>query len=203
MSDVALLQVLRLKGRAPAPAVASALGRSEAEAAAALDALVSEGHAEPTNMGFKLTEPGREVLARLMGEERAAIDQGALKTLYDEFCTHNDEFKEIVTRWQLKSDTEVNDHSDAAYDAGVLGRLDALHERFLPVAARAAELVPRLTTYPPRFSAAIENVRAGQHEFVARPMIDSYHTVWFELHEELIEAAGLTRADEAAAGRAQ
>ena len=45
-------------------------------------------------------------------------------------------------------------------------------------------------------------VGAGQHEYIARPLIDSYHTVWFELHEELIEAAGLSRADEAAAGRA-
>jgi pyruvate,orthophosphate dikinase len=33
-------------------------------------------------------------------------------------------------------------------------------------------------------------------------MIDSYHTVWFELHEDLIGLAGLSRADEAAAGRA-
>ncbi len=33
-------------------------------------------------------------------------------------------------------------------------------------------------------------------------MIDSYHTVWFELHEELIALSGLTREDEAAAGRA-
>ncbi len=33
-------------------------------------------------------------------------------------------------------------------------------------------------------------------------MVDSYHTLWFELHEELIQALGRTRADEAAAGRA-
>src|SRR5437016_3747679 len=100
MPDVALLQVLRLKGRAPAPAVASALGCSEADATAALDALAGAGHAEPTNMGFKLTDAGREALGQLIAEERAAIDQAALTALYDEFCTHNDEFKEIVTRWQ-------------------------------------------------------------------------------------------------------
>ena len=32
-------------------------------------------------------------------------------------------------------------------------------------------------------------------------MIDSYHTVWFELHEELIGAAGLTRAGRGLSGR--
>jgi pyruvate,orthophosphate dikinase len=203
MADIALLHALRLKGRGPATALASALGRSESDVAGALDVLVTGGHAEPTKMGWKLTEPGREALAHLMDTERAGIDQAALKALYGDFCTENDEFKEIVTRWQLKSDTEINDHSDAAYDAHVLGRLDALHERFLPIVERAAMLLPRLSTYNSRFVDAIEKVRTGQHEFVARPLIDSYHTVWFELHEELIEAAGLTRANEAAAGRAQ
>jgi hypothetical protein len=33
-------------------------------------------------------------------------------------------------------------------------------------------------------------------------MIDSFHTVWFELHEDLIGLLGRTRAEEAAAGRA-
>jgi hypothetical protein len=36
-----------------------------------------------------------------------------------------------------------------------------------------------------------------------KPLIDSYHTVWFELHEELISLAGLSREAEAASGRAQ
>ena len=36
----------------------------------------------------------------------------------------------------------------------------------------------------------------------AHPMRESYHTVWFELHEDLIRLAGKTREDEVAAGRA-
>ena len=39
-------------------------------------------------------------------------------------------------------------------------------------------------------------------EFIASPRIDSYHNVWFELHEDLILLAGRTREEEAAAGRA-
>jgi pyruvate,orthophosphate dikinase len=31
--------------------------------------------------------------------------------------------------------------------------------------------------------------------FVAHPLVDSYHSVWFELHEELLHLAGLSRAD--------
>ena len=36
------------------------------------------------------------------------------------------------------------------------------------------------------------------HDYLASPLVDSYHTVWFELHEELIELAGSTREAEAA-----
>jgi pyruvate,orthophosphate dikinase len=32
--------------------------------------------------------------------------------------------------------------------------------------------------------------------------VDSYHSAWFELHEDLILLAGRNRADEVAAGRA-
>ena len=45
-------------------------------------------------------------------------------------------------------------------------------------------------------------VAGGDQRFIASPRVDSYHSVWFELHEELILLAGRTRADEVAAGRA-
>ena len=39
--------------------------------------------------------------------------------------------------------------------------------------------------------------------FFVNPMVDSYHQIWFEFHEELIGVAGLQRQAEAAAGRAE
>ena len=38
--------------------------------------------------------------------------------------------------------------------------------------------------------------------WMASPRVDSYHGIWFELHEDLIQLAGRTRAEEAQAGRA-
>jgi pyruvate,orthophosphate dikinase len=61
----------------------------------------------------------------------------------------------------------------------------------------------RLAPYPGRFAHAIEQVKAGDHTFIARPITDSYHTVWFELHEDLIGLLGLSRHEEAASGRAE
>jgi hypothetical protein len=48
----------------------------------------------------------------------------------------------------------------------------------------------------------LDKVKSGDTTWLARPIIDSYHTVWFELHEELIAASGLTREEEARAGHA-
>jgi hypothetical protein len=46
-------------------------------------------------------------------------------------------------------------------------------------------------------------VVAGDAVWLTRSTANPHHTVWFELHEELILAAGLTREDEAIAGHAQ
>ena len=42
----------------------------------------------------------------------------------------------------------------------------------------------------------------GDQRYVASPRVDSYHGIWFELHEDLIQLAGRSRADEVAEGRA-
>jgi hypothetical protein len=41
-------------------------------------------------------------------------------------------------------------------------------------------------------------VRAGDKEWFTGPLVDSYHTVWFELHEDLMATLGLERATEEA-----
>jgi hypothetical protein len=40
-------------------------------------------------------------------------------------------------------------------------------------------------------------VLEGQPEWFTKPVIDSYHTVWFELHEDLLCTLGIERASEA------
>jgi pyruvate,orthophosphate dikinase len=59
-----------------------------------------------------------------------------------------------------------------------------------------------LSAYGVRLGRAIERAVAGDPRFVASPRVDSYHGVRFELHEDLIQLAGRSRADEVAAGRA-
>ena len=112
--------------------------------------------------------------------------------------------KETVTAWQLR-DVEaqvLNDHSDAAYDQAVLDRLATLHGDAITWLTPHEQGCPRLADYRLRLSRALDQALAGDQRFVASPRVDSYHGIWFELHEDLIQLAGRTREDEVAAGRA-
>jgi len=40
------------------------------------------------------------------------------------------------------------------------------------------------------------HLQRGDEKYLVSVTLDSYHTIWFQLHEELIEMAGRTRADE-------
>ena len=42
-------------------------------------------------------------------------------------------------------------------------------------------------------------MRAGERDWFAKPMIDSYHTVWFQLHEDLLNTLGIERSKEVSA----
>jgi hypothetical protein len=55
----------------------------------------------------------------------------------------------------------------------------------------------RYTPYLPRFETALAKLGAGELEWFTKPLIDSYHTVWFELHEDLLSTLGIERSQEA------
>ena len=131
------------------------------------------------------------------------VSNGAAVKLSVKGLTHHfGDFKALAHDWQLRGE-EPNDHSDAAYDQQVIDRLPAIDGRVQPIVERAAQLAPRLNPYGGRLRSALERVQAGDHAWLLKPLIDSYHTVWFELHEELISLAGLSREAEAASGRAE
>jgi hypothetical protein len=84
--------------------------------------------------------------------ERDGFDEVArerIGALYQEFCKVNDDLKEIITAWQMRDDSTVNDHTDADYDEGVLARLTDLHRRALPVVRGFADGPHGSGTTPP------------------------------------------------------
>jgi DNA-binding MarR family transcriptional regulator len=200
MSELTVLQAIRLKGRISEEDLVATLGEDPADVATTLASLTEAGLLVQ-NKTLRISPEGRERLNSLLAEEHSGIDQNALAKSYDEFRAVNNTFKELVSDWQIK-DGQPNPHDDADYDGAVLSRLDGVHEQVSPIVAAVTALVPRLSAYGRKLNVALEKVKGGDSIWLARPIIDSYHTVWFELHEELIVASGLTREEEARAGHA-
>jgi pyruvate,orthophosphate dikinase len=200
--DLPLLRAIGLKGMANGDVIAAALRTNDGpqRVAAALDA----GLVRELARGFALTPPGREAVAEALAQEAAGIDRAAMALIYDAFCTLNDVFKALMHRWQIRlvdGEEQPNDHTDAGYDAAIIAELGEVDSRIRPLLTEIVALAPRLSPASVRFADALEAVRGGDNAMFGRPLVDSYHTVWFELHEELITLSGRTRAEEAAAGR--
>jgi pyruvate,orthophosphate dikinase len=201
ISDEALqvAQVVRLKRRVAADELSFLAG---SVAAGVVSSLIEEGSLEDQGGQVALTAAGEEARAHGIEAERERLDPVPIEAAYAEFDRHNAELKRIVTAWQLREDrdgTEPNDHSDAAYDEGVVARLRALDGEFESVLADLVARVPRLGAYGPRFATALGRIEDGDRRYLASPLLDSYHTIWFELHEELYELRGVDRRSAEAA----
>lgn len=197
------LHGLRLKGFAEPAAVAGALGVDEDRVAKELDALAEEGlvvRRDGRLSGWSLTPDGRAAHAGLAAEELVASGgRDVVHGAYQRFLEVNGEMLGVCTDWQLRDvdgQQVVNDHTDADYDQGVVDRLAGIHERIRPVTAELAGALDRYGRYGERLSNALEKVVAGEREWFTKPVIDSYHTVWFELHEDLLATLGIERASE-------
>lgn len=145
---------------------------------------------------WQLTDEGRQEHARLLKLDNESSGAAvALPGVYSGFLALNDEFKQICTDWQVRSD-EVNDHGDVDYDNGVIERLEALHREASPLLSQIGDVVDRLDPYGRRLNASIERLRDGEMSMFTGVMCGSYHDVWMELHEDLILTQGIDRAAE-------
>jgi hypothetical protein len=201
VTELAVLQAIRLKGRVTAADLAATLDED-------VDDVIEQLTASGLLVGgatLRISPSGRDRLDALLAEEREGVDSAAMTAAYDDFRSVNNDFKSLVTDWQLKGGPggPPNAHDDAEYDAAVLARLDQVHARVLPIIEAVGAQLPRLNAYSAKLVAALDKVKSGDSSWLARPLIDSYHTVWFEWHEELIGAVGLTREEAARSGDAQ
>ncbi|MBV8980024.1 MAG: transcriptional regulator [Acidimicrobiia bacterium] len=157
-------------------------------------------HREGRVSGWTLTLAGRALHAELVAAElSAAACEADIEAAYREFLVLNPRLLTTASAWQLRQEdgqAVVNDHTDAAHDARVLGDLRALHEATVPLVVRLGSLLERFGRYGTRLSTAVERIEAGDRDWFTKPLIDSYHTVWFELHEDLLSTLGKERASE-------
>ena len=157
--------------------------------------VVEAGLAARASKGLRLTPAGRErhtEWARVQESETEA----AMERAYQRFLTLNRELIRVCNDWQVRPGGTPNDHADATYDWAVIDRLSAIDDRVGPILRSASQQVVRFGAYRPRLRHARQRVNEGEHDWLTSPRIDSYHTIWMQLHEDLLLALGLDRASE-------
>jgi pyruvate,phosphate dikinase len=200
-----VLRGLMIKGLVPPEGLALALSSSTDAVKPLVDALVAGGLAETSAGAFRLTGEGKlRALDGFEADRERAGGEAACVAALDQFIVLDARMKDLVTAWQIRdaANQVFNDHTDAAYDAAILEQLGAIHGGVVELLATLGQTLWRMACYRERLEHALITARAGDHKYVASVRVDSYHSIWFELHEDLIRLSGRRRSDEAAAGRA-
>ena len=196
-----VLHGLRLRGFGEPGPIAAVVGLDEQGVVDHLAKLQAEElvlRRDGRLAGWALTPAGRaeqERLAQLDVATAGATD--VVRDGYERFLASNTDLLSVCTDWQVRGGAP-NDHSDAAYDGAVIARLHAVDDAVRPVLDDLAAALDRYRHYTPRFAAAVARLDAGELEWFTKPLIDSYHTIWFELHEDLLSSLGLERSKESA-----
>jgi len=144
------------------------------------------------------TPEGTAVAGKLLRLEPGSQEEQELDKLFDGFLPINRRLRDVCSAWQTRPGGTPNDHSDGAYDDSIRDRLDEVHSAIGPVLRRMTAVQPRLGGYRPRLQEALDKFDEGESNWLASPLMDSYHTVWMQLHQELILMLGLSRADDEA-----
>lgn len=197
-----VLHTLRCVGAASAERLASVSGSSEAEVVEELSALGAAGlatHDPGPFGGWSITDSGRAKDDEMIGVELSGSGiRSAVEDVYRRFLLLNPVFLSVCSDWQMRrigSSPVLNDHRDTSYDVAVLDRLGRVHDRLTPILTDLAGALSRFSTYQARFDTALQSALGGQVEAVA-DSFDSCHSVWFQLHEDLLTSLGISREEE-------
>jgi hypothetical protein len=197
--DLLVLHTLRCMGAARLHRVAAAAGLAPSDVESELIDLAVAGLATtvPGELGvWALTDAGRVADAERIADELAtAGTHTTVERAFDGFLVLNPELLDLCTAWQLRSIdgvVTVNDHRDAAYDAKVFALFEDLDQRLDHVCAELSAAMRRFHRYRVRLAGALRRARAGEREYLCDDL-DSYHSVWFQLHEDLLATLGIAR----------
>jgi hypothetical protein len=106
------------------------------------------------------------------------------------FLALHAQFEELCEAWaKVRHTGEVNDHTNAEYDAAVLENLAHLHNAAEPTVAALGRADDRLAPLGPRLEAALLEVQDGGTDMFTGVEPGTYQDVWMQLHDELTAPA--------------
>jgi hypothetical protein len=203
--ELLTLHAVRLKGMADDDEVAARFGLEPAVARESLLDFQAVGWVTRVDFagtgGWTLTGAGSTENERQLAHELAVTDsREAIYGAYREFLLHNDRLLRASTDWQLRPSKAdplaVNDHTATEWDRRVLDELTVLSHDLGAVCLELSSQLARFAGYDHRFVTALTRAEQGEHSWVNRPRADSCHTVWMELHEDLLATLGIQRGSE-------
>ncbi len=186
-SIIAVLKIVKLKGICNSEQISRALLVSDEGS----NNIISDctNFLEEIGESFTLTDLGRELLASDLRDKRLLASTENIEKLHSEFIVLDKGFKSLVTNWQIASKDNKSDLED------LLIALKSLTIEISRILQILEKIDMSFRRYLPLFEIALDGIRERDSSMIASPLKDSYHTVWFELHQELIDLSGLSRID--------
>ena len=171
-------------------------GMARGEASAEQQSLADQGLILVKGPIMMPTPAGTEVVSGLLRLPDDAPQRAHIMDTFQKFLPVNRRLRDLCTAWQVRHDGSVNDHTDDGYDADIRDRLEDIDGAVGPLIKRFAEDLPRVSVYRPRLTTALEKFDDGDDAWLASPVLDSYHTVWMHLHQELLLSIGMSRKED-------
>jgi hypothetical protein len=196
-NDLLILHALAVRKSGNAEALAEVLGIQSDVVVDVLGTATTTGLVIDARGTYMLTPSGHSRLSESYPTVFKNLRESpSFLSAYEQFEIVNRKILSLFTRWQsvTKAGTTFpNDHSDPEYDNQIIDELGVLHDRSGRIIEEFSKELERLSKYHVRLQSAYEKVLAGNTEFVSGVRIDSYHTIWFELHEDLLRMLGKAR----------
>lgn len=175
-SAAELMRILAVDGRAVSAVLSRGTEQALLSSSGGKDALI------------RLTPAGKQTAERHCSTDPSA--RPPIAELYaKDFLPLNQRVKRACAQWQLGGAT--------TRPARILRALSQTNCEAQVLLSELEHHYARSRLYATRLASAIDGAASGDPSFVASPFVDSFHSVWFELHEELLRVLGRHRAAEA------
>lgn len=180
-----ILHRLAMKGLAEEDELAAEFEVPNSRVESELEKLGANGSVE--NEGFwYVTDSGEERLNRSLRERFTAEQIEEIQREFEDFEDLDVEFKELASEWQRRDrDTPEEELVDQLGE--LHRRLESFFERF------GTEIRTEYQIYLHDLASALDELQAGDEEYFTGSEVDSYHTVWFRLHDDLLRTLGIER----------
>lgn len=142
-----------------------------------------------------IEENGQEMLKTVLQEALKDAAEFGKQTLMPEFHVLDMDVKKVCIEWQSLPDGSKNLHEDQAYDFDVLDKLHDLHEKFLKLIGSNDIIANYCADFISDMNKAMDKVDNGDFDFVVGLNENSYHSLWHELHELLLQGFGIERTE--------